>query len=77
MEVSIKAEVNKIIVHDLLTRIINKGGLMAYAAKMYLNDEQKTHQFIHDCFKQCHNERAIQYWGEDLVFDIKKYCNDP
>lgn len=54
----------------LLNRIVEKGGLMAACAKLYLFDMKKAGQFICECYEQCHNPRAINLWGEDLVSEI-------
>jgi len=59
----------------ILQRIIDKGGLMGSAAKMYIGDEEKTMQFITECAGQCHNKLAHDIWGEELVFEILKYSN--
>ncbi len=60
---------------DILSRIINKGGIMSAVAKMYINDEEKANQFIRECSEQCHNQSAKDFWGEELVTDIIKYCS--
>jgi len=60
---------------NILNRIINRGGLMGAAAKLYINDEEKASQFIMECFEQCHNNSAKKIWGEELVSDIIKYAN--
>lgn len=57
----------------IINAIINKGGLMGYAAKMYINDEKNAHQFIIDCSDQCHNPNAKDFWGEYLVSEILRY----
>lgn len=54
----------------LLNRIISKGGLMGYCAKIYLNDEKQAMAFIKECSEQCHNKPAIELWGEELVLEI-------
>lgn len=48
---------------------------MGATAKIYITDREKASQFIHECFKQCHNKTAKQLWGEDLVKDIATYAN--
>ena len=58
---------------SILRGIISKGGLMADCAKLYLNNELMAHQFIIECSEQCHQELAIEYWGNKLVLDIIKY----
>ena len=58
---------------SILKRIVNKGGLMAVCAKLYLNDEVMARQFIIDCSEQCRYELAIEYWGNKLVLDIIEY----
>ncbi len=58
---------------EILNDIISKGGLMAGCAKLYLNDEAMARQFIIECSEQCHQELAIEYWGNKLVLDIMKY----
>lgn len=60
---------------EILTRIINKGGLMALCAKKYVHDEEQTDLFIQECAQQCHNNSALKLWGEDLVNDIKNYSD--
>ncbi|MCW3076121.1 MAG: hypothetical protein JWO32_730 [Bacteroidetes bacterium] len=57
----------------ILKEIINKGGLMGYVAKMYLNDESLAHQFILECAQQCHNKQAIDFWGTELTQKIIKH----
>ena len=47
---------------------------MGMAAKLYINDEEKSKQFIFECFEQCHNASALKLWGEDLTNEIKNYC---
>lgn len=58
---------------NILKDLISKGGLMAVCAKLYLNDKIMGHQFIIECFEQCHHELAFEYWGNELVLDIIKY----
>lgn len=58
----------------ILDRIKSKGGLIGKAAEMYMNDDEKANQFIHECFGQCHNQAAKDHWGEELISDIIQYC---
>lgn len=58
---------------EILKVIIAKGGLMGAAARMYINDEQKSDGFIKECYEQCHNKSAQILWGEELVSEIEKY----
>lgn len=60
----------------LLTRIIAKGGLMGYCAKLCFFDPQKAKQYILECSEQCHNQGALDFWGEELVKDIVEYAKD-
>jgi len=61
---------------DILNGIIRKGGLMGAAAKMYINDEEKTNQFIKECSEQCHNKSAREFWGEELIKEIMEYSKN-
>jgi|GEM_PF-6280443 len=58
---------------DILNRIINKGGLYASGAQMFLYDESRGNDFITECFMQCHNKSIWGLWGVDLVLDIIRY----
>ena len=58
---------------EILKRIVPKGGIFGECAKQYLNDEEKAHQFVIECFEQCHNQLMIEYLGEDLKQDIIRY----
>lgn len=58
----------------ILEKIISKGGLMGKCALLYKNDSELTDKFIRECSEQCHNAMTIQYWGEDLVDEIKTYA---
>lgn len=58
---------------QLLTRIVAKGGMMGSFAKLFFFDSQKAKQYILECSEQCHNQGAIDCWGEELVKDIKIY----
>lgn len=57
---------------EILKQIIEKGGLVGQCGKLYLDDSEKAARFIKECNEQCHNELAINQWGEKLVSDIKK-----
>lgn len=57
----------------ILNNIIEKGGLIGTCAKLYLNDNEKEHQFIIECFEQCHNEETKEYWGSELRQAIIRY----
>jgi hypothetical protein len=57
----------------ILNVIIAKGGLMGAAARMYINDDQKSDGFIRECYEQCHNKSAQELWGKELVSEIEKY----
>ncbi len=50
--------------------------MLGFAAKMYVNDEEKVDQFLIECSKQCHHQSAKDFWGEQLVFDIIKYTRE-
>ena len=58
---------------EILSRIIEKGGLMAAGAKMYINDEKTGNEFLMECFDQCHVPNLKHYWGESLIEDIIEY----
>ncbi len=58
---------------SILNGIKAKGGLYGKAAEMYMNDEKKSDLFIKECAEQCHNQAAIDHWGEELVSDIVQY----
>jgi hypothetical protein len=58
---------------SILNKIIEKGGIMGVAASMYINDEEKSKQFLYECFEQCHNKSAINHWGEGLVKEIVNF----
>lgn len=58
----------------LMERIAERGGLMAACAKMYVNDEQKTNQFLKECYEQFHTSLAENYWGKELINEITKHC---
>jgi len=58
---------------EILKRIIPKGGIFGSCAEMYINDEKKAHQFVIECFEQCHNQPMVDYLGEDLKQCIVEY----
>lgn len=58
---------------SILKAIISKGGLIGSCAKIYLNDEVMGHQFILECYEQCHTQLTIEYFGSELVSEIEKY----
>lgn len=57
----------------ILNGIIEKGGLFGRCARLYIDDNEKGHQFIIECFEQCHNELTNQYWGSELTNAIIRY----
>ncbi len=61
---------------QILNAIISKGGLLGSCASFYLNDYISSHKFIIECFEQCHNKFMIEYFGEELVSKITKYCEN-
>lgn len=61
---------------QILERIINKGGIMGACAKRYICNKEQSHQFILECYYQCHNRSAVQLWGEELIIDIQKYIHN-
>ncbi len=61
---------------QILSDIINKGGLLGSSASFYLNDCESTNKFIIECYEQCHNEFMIEYMGAELVSRITKYCEN-
>ena len=60
---------------EILGRIISKGGLLGTCAKKYMYNREQAHQFILECYDQCHNNSAIKLWGEELVRDIRNYIH--
>lgn len=58
---------------DILTRIIRKGGLYGSCANLYFNDSYKSHQFLMECSEQCHHTSLIDFFGDELIFDILNY----
>lgn len=58
---------------DILTRIIEKGGLYGSCANLYFNDSYKSHQFLMECSEQCHHASLIEFFGTDLISDITNY----
>lgn len=58
---------------DILIRIIKKGGLYGSCAKLYFNDSYKSHLLLLECSEQCHHLSLIEFWGEELIFDIIDY----
>lgn len=59
---------------DILCRVKERGGLLGYAASHYMHDKENGDKFIIECFEQCHNQSAVDFWGEELVLDIIKYA---
>ncbi|MBI3518047.1 MAG: hypothetical protein HY062_01650 [Bacteroidetes bacterium] len=59
---------------SLLEKVIDKGGLLGKAGKLYTNDVQKADQFLKECAAQCHIKGAIDYWGNDLVAELIAYA---
>lgn len=57
----------------ILKRIAEKGGLYGSAAKMYLKNKDKAHEFILECYDQTHIKTARRMWGNDLVKEIIRY----
>lgn len=57
----------------ILRKIIEKGGLMACCAKMYIDDETLTRQFIIEISEQCHIEEFRGYLGQELISDISSF----
>lgn len=75
---SVTRDFNSFITLDkvkILKKIIDKGGMMGYVAKLYIADDKKAHQFIIECAEQCHNQNAVTLWGNGLTREIIKYCN--
>ncbi len=58
----------------ILKQLMKKKGIYAYAAKIYMNDEEKSRQLIFECYDQCHVQGAIDDWGIKLVNEIKAFC---
>jgi hypothetical protein len=58
----------------LLSRIIERGGLISRFAKGCKGDKEKTDQFIIACVKQLDKEVSELYWGANLMADLKKYA---
>lgn len=59
---------------EILDLIIERGGIFGSCAKGCRNDEKLAHQFIVECFAQCHNLAMIEYLGDDLTKKLIDYC---
>lgn len=60
----------------ILNTIIEKGGLIAICAKMYIHDSSLTDQFIMECYEQCHVPEVKSFWGDELVIKMKDYVSN-
>lgn len=58
---------------EILEKIVPKGGIFGECAKLCLRDKEKAHQFVLECFEQCHNKLMVEYLGEDLKQAIVEY----
>ncbi len=58
---------------EILALIIPLGGLYGTCAKFYIHDEVKSHQFVIECFEQCHNKSMIEFLGFELTQSIIEY----
>ncbi len=58
---------------EILARIIEKGGLYGSCAKLYFNDSYKSHLFLIECSEQCHHTSLIEFFEDELIFDILNY----
>ncbi len=58
--------------NEILTRIINKGGLYGQIAAKTITPD-KVDNFIIECFGQCHNRSTQILWGNELVMDLIRY----
>jgi hypothetical protein len=61
-------------IKKIMEGIISKQGVMGTVAKMYVNDRDKSIDFIKDCGEQIHNEGAKKYWGTELINEIEQFC---
>jgi hypothetical protein len=59
---------------EILEMIIAKGGILGKCAEGIKDDEVQVHQFIHECNDQTHNQSAIDFFGVDLIHEIRNYC---
>lgn len=57
----------------ILKRIIERGGLVARCARMYVHDDILTRQFIIELSEQCHLDEFKGYFGKELVNDINNF----
>lgn len=57
----------------ILKQIILKGGLYGAIAQLDIDDNEKAHQFIIECFEQCHNESIVEFLGIELTQSITDY----
>lgn len=58
---------------DLLWKIIDRGGLVATMAAMYLNDEKNADKFLTELSEQFHIQGTVNFLGSDLIDEIKNY----
>lgn len=58
---------------SILKQVISKGGIIALPAKMFLKDKEKGTLCIIEYFEQCHNQMALEHWGNSLVSEIIHY----
>jgi DNA-binding XRE family transcriptional regulator len=59
--------------NQLLAEIIQKGGVPGACAAIWQNDQQKTDQFILECFECSNSAVAANLWGAELIGHIRSY----
>jgi hypothetical protein len=61
---------------QILNKVVEKGGLFAIGAKMYINDPRLTDQFIVELSEHYHAPGAKMLWGDELNEQIMKYAKE-
>lgn len=57
----------------ILSRIIEKGGIIGKCAEIYSTDIEKADLYICECHDHINTESCLELWGNDLIKEIKKY----
>lgn len=59
---------------EILKQMQHKKGMYGSIARLYVNDPEKSHDFLRECFQQFHCPMALEIFGEDLMQQIVEYA---
>ncbi len=58
---------------NILEKLATKGGVVGESARICKSNEEKTIQFLKECYEMSYSESICSIWGTDLVNEIRRY----